>query len=351
MEKISMDLGEELNRMELVETIRLLKPAVGRKGIIEEMGDILFCDEWASTYNDELCIIADLNGSTGIDGGLKAELLYRLVDRMQGDSIKFEVNEGEVVIKSGASSFGIPMKDTPSFKKLADGFRSISGKQWNPLSGKLLEAIYLCSFYASTDMTRSDMIGVSVDRKEVLSTDGYRITRCEVDKGMGSKFFIPTRAASCISGYKVDKYAVKDGWLCFAGKGIYFCARLLDYKFPADKIRSFFGDNSGVKGVDIPKYLAEVLDRALVLIEDDFLLDKEISLQVSKGKMVCSVEKKDAGWFREEIEFPDKKMSFSIGVNPIFLKEVLKHSSKFSLVSEEALLLYADGFEHMISLR
>jgi DNA polymerase III sliding clamp (beta) subunit (PCNA family) len=195
------------------------------------------------------------------------------------------------------------------------------------------------------------MVGVSVFKGDVLSTDGYRITWCMIKDLIDERCFFPAYSAAMLPRYSLASYCIKDNWFCLKGPEVLFCSCLLDYSFPDEKVKSFFKNIRKNKGVEIPKELGALVDRALVLLENDLLLDKEMTLEVAKGKITCRVDRKDVGWFKEKMDFPDKKTSFKIEVNPMFLKEVLKHASHMALVSDSTLRLYSDSFEHLISLR
>jgi hypothetical protein len=350
VEKINFEdnVSNNLTTSELRVALSLLKPAVGN---IEGQTDLLFLDDRAAAFNGELCVIANLGRKTGVEGAVRAGPLILAADRIGSGAIEIRALSGELRISAGPAEFGIAMGAMPKFATVIEEFSEIPKRDWSPAPPALLDAIHLCSFYTARALDRANMAGVALANGEALSTDGYRITWCAAIGSPEEKLFVPTRAAQLLPKYSIDSYCVRGGWLCLKGKELLFCARLLDYTFPDDKIKILVKEAKGLRGAKIPESLAEAVDRALVFLEYDLLLEKEMSLRVGGGKMRCEVERKDIGWFREDVPLEDKKIKFSISVNPEFMRKVLKHSTSIALVSDSALKLYSDSFEHLISLR
>lgn len=282
----------------------------------------------------------------------------RIMDKIADSRPDVAVKEGELRVETGTSKFGVPLLDTPPFADVLEGFRKIPKQDWSPLPKGLLGAIYLCSFYTSrATQAREDIMGVAVDGADVLSTDGYRITWCKVPGAEDvGEMTVQVGGATLLPRYNtLDSFSVQEGWLCLKGAGLLFCTRLLGSKtkFPYDKVRGYFkrDDKAKVVKMKIPSALLGVVERALVYQKYEFLLDSEMRMTVGDGKILCEVESKDIGWFREQFAFDDKKVKFSVVVNPVFLKEVLQHTSYMELQSESTLRLYSDSFDHLISLR
>lgn len=360
MKKIELDFEEEEKKGKAsgVDDFRVitsrLKPAVGK---IEGFTNFLFSGDMAAAYDGEILLALDLKGKFKPPIGVRAEPLMRIMDKIADSKPDVSVKGNELLVAAATSEFGVPVLDPPGFADVLEGFRSVPEKKWAPIPKKMLEAIYLCSFYTSGAVqAREDIIGVAVDGSDVLSTDGFRITWCKAADGMGRKLCVRVRAAQLLPRYKElnSYYVSEDNWLCLRGGGVMFCSLLLGYKFPDDKVRGFFkkvDDKAKSMAMKIPQPLLAVIERSLVYQKYEFVLDSEMVITAGDGKILCEVESKDIGWFREQFAIEDKKVKFKVSVNPVFLKEVLQHTAHMELRSDSQLRLYSDTMDHLISLK
>lgn len=337
---------ESINKKDLLDVLDLLKPGLsGGRSIIEQTTHYLFMKDRIATYNENVCLVVPF--PIGFSGSVKAEEFYKLISKVSADKIQLTLKENQIVMRAGKSSFGLAYEQSGEIHGMIDSLRHNQLK-WITLPEGMKEAIVLCSFSASKDVTKPGLAGVFINNDEVLSSDNYRISWSRLEKGLGESFLIPTSSAVHLMNYDLDKFCLSESWIHFKGKNLFFSIRLLEEEFP-EKAKEFFPKETGEE-FELPKELAGVLDKALVLLQEDLLLDKQVSLTFEDKEILCEVEKQDLGWFKEKIAMENDVEKMEVKVNPIFLKEILKHTTKIILVDEGRLLFTSGNFKHLIAL-
>ena len=336
----------KFDRQELIAVLDKLKPALATKAIVEQTTHYLFMKDRIATYNDEMCCAEKY--PIGFSGSVKAEEFYKLLSKSSAKKVDLDLQEGQVKVRVGSSSFGLAyMEEGEAHKKVSSlGHDEL---KWRPLPEDLKNGLILCSFSASKDMTRPALTGVYVSGDNVLSSDNYRISWYRLHDELRRKFLLPASSVVHLVNYDVNEYCLTDSWMHFREGDFVFSTRLLSEEFP-EKAKEFFPEEVG-ECFELPQEMGNTLDKALVLLQDDFLLDKEVSITFSQNEVVCDVKKKDVGWLTEKTEMEaGPKEDVSIKVNPIFLKEILKKTTKLSVISEDKILFMSDNFKHLIAL-
>ena len=75
----------KLDRKELVEILKFLKPGLTEKAIIEHTDHIIFIDDYLITYNDTIAGVYPLQ--TGIMGAVSAKEFFEIVSKMSSKKI------------------------------------------------------------------------------------------------------------------------------------------------------------------------------------------------------------------------------------------------------------------------
>lgn len=339
---------DKLKRQDLIKVLDLLKYGLSTKEIVEQTTHYLFMGDKIATYNDMICIVASFN--TGFFGSVRSGEFYKLLSKVSDDYINLILQEGQFVINAGRSSFGLAYMEPGKIHEMV-GSLDHDDLEWENLSKEMKEGLVICAFSASKDMTSPVYTGVYVDGNDILSTDRYRISWCRI-KDSGASFLIPASSAICLLHYDLDYYSVTDSWIHFKGKDLIFSSRLLAEEFPK-KTKTFFpGKLTG--GFHLPDGFDGALDKACVLLEQDFDLDKQVEIEIKKeGILICQVEKEGLGWFKEEFELGDsfEYEDLKLITNPIFLREILRYKPEIIPVDENRLLFTSDNFSHLVSLK
>lgn len=311
----------------------------------------LFMGDKVAIYNEKVCVAVSLP-AVFFSCSVMADEFYKLVSGATGDIQLRKETDGQkhnqIVAEVGPNfSFGLPYEEPGDIHGMVESLGH-NDLQWRPLTEEMKRAIVLCSFCASGDMTKPALSGVYVGGGEVLSSDNYRISWHRLEKGIRRKFLVPATSVIPLVNFELDNYALTDSWVHFKGADVIFSACLLFHEYPDGEVKGFFPEKPG-KEFEIPKKLSGVLDKTLVLLQEDHVIDKRVTLTFNKDNVVCSVEKPDLGWFKESIPMEGPKNSIKVEANPVFLKEILKYSTK-AFVKNNLMVFRSGNFKHLMAL-
>lgn len=338
---------ESINKKDLLNVLDLLKPGLsGGKSIMEQTTHYLFMKDRIATYNEDVCLVVPF--PIRFSGSVKEDEFYKLISKVSADKIQLTLEENQIIMKAGKSSFGLAYEQPGEIHEMIDSLEHDKLK-WIPLPEGAKDAIVLCSFSASKDMTKPSLAGVFINDNDILSSDAHRISWSKLEKGLEESFLIPASSAVHLMDYGLDKFYLSESWVHFKGKDLFFSIRRLEEEFPDNKVKEFFPKRTK-EGFGLPKELAGILDKALVLLQEDLLLKKQVSLTFEDKEILCEVEKQDLGWFKEKIAMENDVEKMEIKVNPVFLKEILKHTTKIVPVDKGRLLFTSGNFRHLIAL-
>ncbi|MBU0847212.1 hypothetical protein KKH23_08530, partial [Patescibacteria group bacterium] len=148
---IKIEERGEFNRQELLNILDSLKPGLFSKGITEQTTHYLFMEDRIATYNDELCLMVEY--PIGFKGSVRAEEFYKLLAKSSAEKVSLDLKEEQLMVKAGKTSFGLAYTEEGQVHEKVRSLEQDSLK-WKPLSKELKEAMVLCSFSASKDMTK-----------------------------------------------------------------------------------------------------------------------------------------------------------------------------------------------------
>jgi DNA polymerase III sliding clamp (beta) subunit (PCNA family) len=336
-----------VKREKLVEVLALLQPGLAQKGFLEQTTHFLFMDKSICTFNEVVCISVPFD--VGFTCTVLAKPIYKLLDKLSVEDITIAKEEGQVVVRGTDVEFGVAAVEDDTVPLMVEALRTEDLK-WKKLPKHFVEAVGLCCFSASSDMTHPAITGINITGADVISSDRYRISWYQGKDKIAKDFLLPAIAAVDLVKYEPVKYSLVKGWVHFQNEaGIVFSSRTVDAEFP--EIEKFFPTKK-VKIIELPKTeLTDMLHRAKVLVESDFVLDRRIKLVFKGSTIDCSVVKKDLGHFHESISLPKiLKKDFEILVNPDFLQEALKAGTLELAVMDESVILFSKTFKHLISL-
>jgi len=352
--------GRSVSREDFFDVLDLLRPGLSTKGIVDQSGDYLFGEDWIATYNDLVCVVA--NFPTGVSGSVSGSTLYKLFSGVQSSigSVGMEATGKGLKFTSDKYGFSVPLKEadyteTGKTPGMHGRVKSLLGRKMKvePLPEGLVEALVLCSFYASRDMTMPALTGVFVSGKDVVSSDRYRITLCKLKEELPS-FNVPAYGVVHLSSkYNLTWFASDGDWVSFGGDKLRYSVRLQDNKFDVD-YNKFFPKlkSSGDRNWSLPsQQLVAALDRSRVLLSDQPLLEESVLLKIGKGSIECVVDDRKTGSMVEEIDFDTSGSEvIEVSMNPLFLKEALKHDVKLVFVDDSRVMFQSEKFKHLISL-
>lgn len=347
----------KINKQELLDALSLVAPALDEKSVIEDSDYFLFEDDIIAAYNTKICIIKEFK--TGLKGAIIGDPFRKLLGKISNDEVSLSITKTKGLgVKAGKASFGFLYSEAEPLRQMVKELGFDEVKRWQKLHEGLKEAIITSSFSTTTELVYPELTGIAVQGSDVMSSDRFRITWQHLPEGEGFskqvQVLIPARSAVHLLDCDFSHYCLKDGWIYFHSKKekVYLAIRLLQSEFPIEKCKELFPKKQKPDlTLEMPDELPSVLDKALVILEEDSLLNKLVHMTVSGKTLTCEAKKKEVGWFEEKLTLKKAVGKvFSFSVNPMFLKQVMKHTSTLMLFQNN-LVFTSDGFKHRMSLK
>jgi len=332
-----------MKKQDLLVALENVKPGLASKEMIEQSTSFAFMNGRVVTYNDEISLSHPIE-SLEIEGAIQAEELYKLLNRLKKDEIEVEIKGSELLLQSGNTKAGLTLQQEIKLPLEEIGEQG----KWKTLPEGFLPHVRRAMASCSRDMSRPVLTCVHVSKEGVVEgSDGFQITRCQLEKPMPVKtFLLPASASIEVIRLHPTKVAEGDGWVHFQTKeGTILSCRIFEDSFPDTE------EFMKVEGVEIilPKQIDEILDRAAVFAKRDHFLDESVSLTIGEKRVVVE-SKSDAGWFKESarMRYNDSPINFSI--TPYLLRDILKETN-VCVICENRLKFEGAGWEYITMLR
>jgi DNA polymerase III sliding clamp (beta) subunit (PCNA family) len=336
----------KIKRQELVDVLMAIKPGLAQKAIVDQATHFIFTGKRVLTYNDRICISYPFK--TDFSCSVSAEEFYKILNKISDDDIIVEFNEGvlkigglkvKAALTTGTGetilSFveSLDLDNVPNrAKKLPDDFK---------------EAIKLCLFSASSNMSTPALTCLFIHDDLVASTDDLRISEYKMKRSMGCSVLIPASSVVELIKFEIVKFAVAEGktWIYFLTKeGAIFCSRLIDVEFP-DYAQFLEGINK--ESIMLPDDMNRLVETASILAEEAGN-NQEVEIQIGNGRLKCKGQNK-IGWIESESRIQTKRSAKFVIVASFFL-DILNHTHTM-FFDENKALFNSKEFRHVIALK
>lgn len=323
---------EELNKI-----FEKIKIGLAQKDIVEQAKNITFDGKYAFTYSGNIGVFFPFK--TDFVCSVPAQEFMKIISDISDENIDIEFSENSLKL------FGKNIKaELKVLTNIKDSTLVINQRiRFYKLSKDFLEGLEFCSFAVSKDVS-SKFNGIYVTGNDIFGSDDLRISHFEMKSEIKTPFLLPLNSVLSLKGFELEKYGMKDGWIYFKdSEEVLFCSRLLelDYDNPLEYFE-FEGEK-----IIFPEDTKSLVEKASILAEGDFDIDKKVVLKIKDGKLVCKGEN-DIGWIKTSVKMESKKdMQFII--NPIFFLQILDKTNS-AKVGEDRILFETENFKHLVSL-
>ena len=335
------------NRKELLSILQLVKPGLATKEIIEQSTSFIFSKEQVIAYNDEISVSHPIKG-IDLEGAVQAKELFALLNKLKDDTIELESTDTELIIKGKKAKAGIKLEIKTNVEETLKALGT--PKKWHPVPATLLEAIDFCLFSVGHDMTKAMLTCIYCGGSDIISSDGFRITIYNLDKGkIETPVNLPGIAAAALKNYNPTEYSETAGWIHFRTKDeVVFSCRTMSGAYPVDKIKGFAENTKGEKA-KLPEGLAEALERAGIFSAGQDIkasTDDRIKITLDDGVLTVRGEGQ-AGWFEESNRVRYKGELLEFEVSPAHLLAILTHTDEV-IIGENMLRFEGKNFVHLV---
>lgn len=332
----------EVNRLELLGALEKVKPGLAGKELIEQSTSFAFINGRVVSYNDEISISHPVDIKE--TGAVKAQSLYSFLNKVNKEEITVLWEENELRIKAGRARAGLVFEK--EIKLPLEEIEEIT--TWQDLPKGFVEALEFCLPTCSKDMSRIILTCIYIDKRNVISSDSFQISKYKLAKKFPTKpILLPASAAVDLIKYDIKQIAVGDSWLHFRTEdGTIFSSRTFQEEYP--EVDHFFD----VEGVEItfPKTALQILERAQVFAKSEFKEKNRevVRVQLFDGKMEFAADN-ETGWFKEscKTDYSGEKISFHLRVD--FLITLLKQASS-CLYGDNKIKFTGEGWEHVVAV-
>lgn len=325
----------EIDRKELQKALKIVKPGLANKDVVEQATSFAFMGGRVVTYNDEISVSHPIVGLK-LDGAIRADRLYAFLDKLTKDVVQIDITDTEVLISAGRSKAGLPLQSEIKLP-LKDEIAHFG--KWKDLPEHFIKFLSMAIPSCSHDMSRPVLTCVHVSQTGFIeASDNYRITQCDMKEEMPVKsFLIPATSASQVTKMNPSPTQISEGkgWIHFKNEeDTVMSCRILEESFP--NIMPFMEVEG--KTIHLPKTINAVLDRASVFYKRDHDLDEKviITLKDNSFRVKASADPGGTtGWFKEEVNMVYEDVPVTFSITPYLLRDILKETSACILSNEK----------------
>lgn len=322
----------KIDRKELLQILEKVKPGVAKTNHIEGMSYFYFSGDNIVTYNDKISIQHPIK--TEFSLFINAGNMYKIISKLTTDTVTLLKKEDKLhVTCSEAKANLATIEDKEVYTRIRKVTKSLKKDKWKTLPENFSNSIMLCSFTASKQESDGTLTCIYMNGTDCVASDNNRISHAILDSPI-DEMFIKASESKDLVNMMPKEYMITKSWLHFKNEdGTIFSIRAMSGKFP-NFLPFFKFDGTNVvipdtliKGIDITTILADAIDPVIVF-------------KLSNGKILLSA-KSDSGTIDYKAKISYKGENITIIINPIFLKEMLAHSSSI-VIGEDKVKLKTD---------
>jgi hypothetical protein len=302
-----------IKRSELLKALKQCLPGIENGNSVLEGADLfVFSDGFVRSYNDIISVSVSVKSEglleEGIEGAVRAEEFYGIINKFNGDLIEFTVADGKWILKSGKAKAELTLMSGDFLAR----FENIAPdkKKWLDIPPEFTRGLGICRMSNS----KNAISGLYITSNDITSSDGFQINHYKYEGAEFANFWISDASAGEL--FKVGiltHIQLKGTWAHFktADNTTFSVKTLQAEKWPYEKIMSVLDQHKKTKksiAATFPKELFDAIDRA-----SSFYLDisdsRAVRLSISPKRIFVSAER-IAGKFEETVAWKDEVSDF-----------------------------------------
>lgn len=298
--------------------------------ILQGADSFIFYKDRIFAYNDMISVSVPIENtemiSENLEGAVRAEEFFKIINKMPNEEIQFEANEKSWILKSGKARAELALIEFDYEKRLNE---IQIDDNWIDLDDDFLTGLNICKMAKNN----TPLSGIFVKDKYIMSTDGYQINRFEMKDCSLPEFWISDKSmAELLKFSKLNKFQKNptSNWVHFKSENdvAFSLKTLMTSKFPFDRCGSL------LDGVDLtalikgkfPAGIREVVERASVF---NIRLEDHLAIKLVIGKDGIEVASENAiGNYSEKIAWEDGEKDFEEMVVYVDADMIMSASNK-----------------------
>lgn len=326
-------IGTKFNREEFLKALQLTKPGLGNNG---DKNNFSFTGNKLVTNNDLISISVPMK--TDFILSVPSKELLEIISSMSDIDLFLHIENDRLNLSCGKTKAAIR---TFSFFQE----EIVLLKEFLPIPKDFLIGLDLCRFSASKDLSFDILGTINIDNKTITSSDNFRISQFTLEKNTKLNINIPTKNITDLIKLPITSFRVENSWIQLkTDNNIIFSIRLIEGDYP--KVDNFLKIENG-RNINFPKELKNSVAISFILSEGEQDIDKRITIEVKKNKIVC-IGQNEIGKIITEVDFESDK-EFTFDVNPIFFMQILDTITSVT-IGENKALFESENFKHIMCL-
>ena len=338
----------KIDRKELCDILGMLRPGLHKKENVQQSCHFIFLNNKIAVYNDKISITHPFECEEQFS--VKGEEFFRLINGITDKEIDVTLKNSKIKIKSKNTSANMATLSEDQ-NVISEKINTLEKgmKKWKPLPPDFCEAISLCGFSASSDLSTGIRSCVCIVGDKCYSVDGFRGSSYTFKEEIEDILNIPIIAAIELMKFPVTKYCFSNNWICFKTEDdVVFSCASIDGDFPVDKLETVFNEIENLSVVELPSELKQTVEEVLMLASDDETrAGKLVSIILEEGTLTVTANN-DLGSVKKVIDVDFEEEPITMMINSTFLSQILNKSVEM-YVGEKWLFFAMPDFRHTMA--
>ncbi len=325
-----------------------LRPGLNNKEFTSQSCHFIFYKDLSATFNDLVCITHPFNGD--VQFSVKGEEFFKIIDSIPDEELTITVEEKRILVTSASTKAKMPRLNEELavlYNRVKDMLKGMT--DWKPLPKDFVEAISLCAFAASPDLTKNSGACVCTVDEYCVATDGQRASVFLMDDVVPDRLKIIAKDALELSKFPVVEYCQTEKWNHFRTQdGVTFSRGDVEGEFTKlDKILDFMSVMDDKLEVKLPNNLKEMISGVTVLATD--ILDKSgkfLSITIKDDELSLSASG-DQGEIEKVAACEYKGEPIIFNINNKFFSQVLEKATTLKFF-QNYLYFNSGNFHHIL---
>jgi hypothetical protein len=303
-----------VKRSELLKALKQCLPGIENGNSVLEGADLfVFSKGFVYSYNDAISVSVPVKSEglleEEIEGAVRAEEFYGIVNKFTGDLIEFVVANDKWILRSGKAKAELTLMNGDFSERLET--IAPDKKKWIEISPEFTQGLGICRM----SNNKNTISGLYITPKDIVSSDGFQINYFKYNGADFDNFWISDDSANELLKVGVLTHIqLKGTWAHFRTKdnSTFSVKTLQAEKWPYEKILSVLDTHKKTKesvSATFPKELFDAIDRAssfYLSISDS----KAVRLSISPKRILVSAERV-AGKYEEKVLWNGESPQFT----------------------------------------
>lgn len=296
-----------INRLNLLTALNTVAPVIGPSTMA-----MLSCVE----FTGERIVATDLDRfisvpfTTDFKGLVPAKKVIAFLKSMTSETVDIAVTDNHMVIKFGKARgrFAMIEGELP-WAKMDDS--KLAPFPFD--SDRFMDCYGVTAPYISNDATRMVLQGIFLSDKDMVATDGRRLSQVTVgETGIGKDVILLPAFLSLVKGETITEYVIDSNYIAFkTATGVLLAGRMIDAVYPNYKQVIPTIDDTYIE-VGFPDNINEYLKRAMLINST------AIKMEVKDTECTITASNEEGADYTETIPV-SATGTVAITVNPTFM--------------------------------